>query len=105
MKPIFRKIILAFIFMLPFMAFSQEAMVKAEKEKAPASSRAQRKKAKQKWKEQRKGEMDQRKAVKEHHKKLQDKATRKRMKKEKKKAERLRANKKESGFVRWLKYR
>lgn len=103
MKAFFRKIILICICLVPFVINAQEAPQKADK--APANSRAQRKKAKQKWKENRKAEMDQKKAVKNHHKQLQTKETRKRMKREKRKAERLRTNKKESGIVRWFKYR
>ncbi len=103
MKTFFRKIILLFICLAPFVISAQEAAPKSDK--APATTRAQRKKAKQKWKENRKAEMDQKKAVKAHHKSIQSKETRKRMKREKRKAERLRSNKKESGIVRWFRYR
>lgn len=105
MKAVLRKIILVFICLMPFAMDAQEAMAKMEKENAPANSRAQRKKAKQKWKENRKLEREQKKAVKDHHKRLQSKETRKMMKREKRKAERLRSNKKESAFVRFFKYR
>ena len=103
MKTVLRKIILLVICLVPFVINAQEAQQKTDK--APASSRAQRKKAKQKWKENRKAEMDQKKAVKDHHKRLQTKETRKRMKREKRKAEKLRSNKKEPAIVRWFKYR
>lgn len=103
MKSVFRKIILSFILMMPLVVVAQDAQPKTEQ--SPATSRAKRKKAKQKWKEDRKMEMEQKKAIKEHHKRLQTKETRKRMKREKRKAEKLRANKKESRIVRWFKYR
>lgn len=102
MKLIFRKIIILFICFLPFVVSAQEAQ--PSKDKAPASSRAQRKKAKQKWKENRAIERAQAKAVKEHHKHLQTKKTNKRMRKEKRRSEKLRANKKEFFLVRWFKY-
>jgi hypothetical protein len=104
MKRIFHKFILVVIFLIPFTIVAQEAMVKAEKDKAPATSRAQRKKAKKKWKENRKSELGQKKAVKEHHKRLQTKETRKRMKREKRKSERLRAGKKESFFEKMFRH-
>jgi hypothetical protein len=91
------------IFLVPLMMHGQEQ--KPTQDKAPASSRAQRKVAKQKWKEQRKVDMEEKKAVKEHHKRLQTKQTRKRMKQEKKKGDKMRANKKEFFLVRWFKYK
>ncbi|MES2590302.1 MAG: hypothetical protein V4608_00365 [Bacteroidota bacterium] len=102
MNKIFRRIILVFICLLPFILNAQEAQPKGEK--APATSRAQRKKAKQKWKDSRKIEKEQRKAVKDHHKRLQSKETRKRMRREKRKSERLKMNKKEPKIVRLFKY-
>ncbi len=92
---------------MPFAALAQEAAIAKDKEKntAPASSRAQRKKAKQKWKEGRLAERDQAKAVKDYHKHLQSKDTKKRMRQEKKRSERLKTNKKESSIVRWFKYK
>lgn len=106
MKIFFRKIILLLICLVPMIAFAQDAPPSKDKEtdKAPATSHAQRKKAKQKWKEDRAIERGQAKAVKEHHKQLQTKKTNKRMLKEKRKSERLRANKKEFFLVRWFKY-
>lgn len=97
------KIVLLTMFALPAKhMYSQEAKAT---EKAPASSKAKRKKAKEKWKEDRKAEMEHKKMVKEHHKRIQTKETRKRMRAEKKKSEKLRANKRESFIVRWFKYR
>lgn len=101
MKSLSGKILLLFICLLPLSAISQEA----PKDKAPATSRVQRKAAKKKWKEQRKMEMEQKKAVKQHHKRIQTKETRKRMRKEKKKSDKMRANKREFFLVRWFKSR
>lgn len=102
MRKIFRLLLVLMLFALPVSMHAQEA---AAKDKAPATTAAQRKKAKQKWKEQRKIEKEQKKAVKEYHKGLQDKSTLKRMRKEKRKAEKLRQNKREFFLVRWFKYR
>jgi len=101
LKSIARKIALLFIVLMPVFSFSQEAKT----EKAPATTKAQRKKAKQKWKEDRKIEMEHKKMVKEHHKRLQTKETRKRMKQEKKKSDKYRENKREFFLVRWFKNR
>lgn len=79
---------------------AQEAAPK--KSESPATTRAKRKKAKQKWKEQRKIEMEQKKAVKQHHKRIQTKETRKRMKRERRKSDNLRKNKKEFFLIRWF---
>ncbi len=103
MNTILRKIILFLICLMPFFVIAQEQ--KSEKNKAPASTRAQRKSAKHKWKEGRKIEKEQKKAIKEHHKRIQTKETRKTMRKQKRKGERMRANKKESFLVRWFKYK
>ena len=99
----FRKIIIILIALAPFSIPAQEQ--KSEKDKAPASTHAQRKAAKKKWKEQRKIEMGEKKAIKEHHKRIQTKETRKRMRKEKKRGEKMRANKKEFFLIRWFKYK
>ena len=101
MKTILRKIILLFICLMPLVTLAQEQ--KSNKNEAPASTRAKRKAAKQKWKEQRKIEMEQKKAVKAHHKRIQTKGTRKQMRREKRKSEKLRANKKELFFIKWFK--
>jgi len=102
MKTFLRNIILVLICVMPLILSAQEAQ--STKDKAPATSRVQRKKAKQKWKENRNIERAQKKAVKEHHKNLQTKQTNKRMRKEKRRSEKLRTNKKEFFIVRWFKY-
>ena len=102
MKHFFRKFILLSICLMPFAVIAQEAK---SKDKPPASSRAQRKAAKLKWKEQRKEDMEHKKMVKEHHKRLQTKKTRKEMRKEKRKSEKLKTNKREFFLVRWFKYK
>lgn len=102
MKLFFRSFILLFFCLMPFIGIAQEAK---SKDKPPASSRAQRKVAKQKWKEQRQADKEHKKAVKAHHKRLQTKNTRKQMKKEKRKSEKLKANKREFFLVRWFKNR
>ncbi len=99
----FRKIIFLLIIIAPVSILAQEQ--KSEKDKAPASTHAQRKAAKIKWKEQRKIEMEEKKAIKEHHKRIQTKETRKRMRKEKHMGDKMRANKKEFFLVRWFKYK
>jgi len=103
MKNLFRKIILVLIIIAPISVIAQEQ--KSEKDKAPASTHAQRKAAKKKWKEQRKIEMEDKKAVKKHHKRIQTKETRKKMREEKHKGDKMRANKKEFFLIRWFKYK
>ncbi|MGQ0827707.1 MAG: hypothetical protein ACT4ON_04870 [Bacteroidota bacterium] len=102
MKLLFRICVLVFICLMPLGGTAQEAK---SKDKPPASSRAQRKAAKEKWKEQRQADKEHKKAVKAHHKRLQSKNTRKQMKKEKRKSEKLKANKREFFLVRWFKNR
>jgi hypothetical protein len=94
-------IIGSLIFLLPYTSLAQENT----KDKAPATSQVQKKAAKKKWKEQRKMEMEHEKAVKKHHKRLQQKKTLKTMRKEKQKGEKLRKNKREFFLVRWFKNR
>ncbi len=101
LKNLSKKIIVLFICFLPMVAVCQETKT----EKAPQTSKAQKKKAKQKWKEDRKMEMEHAKIVKQHHKRLQTKETRKRMKQEKKKSNKLRENKREFFLIRWFKFR
>jgi Ni/Co efflux regulator RcnB len=101
LKFIIRILFLSALLAAPVLAVSQEAKT----EKAPATTKAQRKKAKQKWKENRKIEMEHKKMVKEHHKRIQTKGTRKRMKEEKRKSDRYRENKREFFIVRWFKNR
>lgn len=100
MRSLYRKLIFLLICLMPLAVSAQEAPAK---DKAPATSRAQKKKAKKKWKEQRRVEKAEKKAIKAHHKRLQTKDTRKRMKQERKKGEKMRANKKEFFIVRWFK--
>lgn len=83
---------------MPLLASAQET--KTDKENSPAATKAQRKKAKQKWKEARIVERDNKKAVKDYHKRLQTKKTLKAMKKEKKKGDKMRENKKKNFFQR-----
>jgi hypothetical protein len=100
MKRFYRKLILLLVCFLPLAGLAQDAA--KEKQKAPSTSRAQRKAAKKKWKEQRRADIDQKKAVKQHHKRLQTKETRKRMKQEKRRSDKLRGNKREFFLVRWF---
>jgi hypothetical protein len=101
MKFLSRILTLLLIALLPLQALPQEQT----KDKAPATSRAQKKAAKKKWKEQRKMEKEHKKAVKQHHKRLQTKKTRKEMRKERRKGEKMRQNKREFFLVRWFKNR
>ncbi len=103
MKYIVRVIFFVFILTVPVYTIAQEA--KPSIENSPATTKAQRKKAKEKWKAQRKEEMTHKKEIKVHHKRIQSKDTRKRMRQEKRKSERLRTNKKEFFLVRWFKNR
>lgn len=101
MKTIFRKIIVLFICFMPMVVMAQEAKPAASG--APIANRAQRQKAKKKWKEDRTVERDNKKAIKDHHKRLQTKKTLKAMKKERRKGDKMRANKKENFFIRTFK--
>jgi Ni/Co efflux regulator RcnB len=103
MKTLLRKIIFLLICMSPFLLSAQKAQQDMDKDKAPANHRAQRKKAKQKWKEDRIIEKGQRDAVIAHDKKIQTKKTLKRMRQEKRKSEKLRANKRDPAIIRWFK--
>jgi Ni/Co efflux regulator RcnB len=99
-----KRILVLSLVLLPLLAAAQQAAAPPSG-KTPASSRAQHKEAKRKWKEQRKLERDNRKAIEEHHKRLQTKNTLKRMKKNHNKGERMRENRKEFFLVRWFKYK
>jgi|SRR3954462_633571 hypothetical protein len=101
----FRRLILLLICLAPLMTVAQEQKPAADKGQSPSTTRAQRKKLKKKWKEERRIKRDEKKAVKDHHKRIQTKETRKRMKAERKKGDKLRANKKEPWIVRKFKYR
>ena len=82
-----------------------EAQEKKQESKGAISAKVQRRAARQKWKDQRKTERAQKKAVAAHHKRLQTKKTLKSMKQQKKKSDRLRDNKREPFFVRWFKFK
>jgi len=101
MNPTFRRLIILFICCIPFSVVAQETKAK----EAPANSRAKRKIAKQKWKEQRKADRDHKKAVKAHHQSLQSKKTRKQMRAEKRKSDKFNTNRRDFFLVRWFKYR
>ncbi|MGZ4034053.1 MAG: hypothetical protein ACXVPU_16195 [Bacteroidia bacterium] len=101
MKLFFRISFAFFILLMPLSALAQDNA----KEKVPASSRAQRKIAKEKWKQQRKDDRDHKKMVKDHHKQIQTKQTRRSMRKEKRKSDKLRSNKREFFLVRWFRFR
>ncbi len=101
MRYFFRIITAMLICLLPLTTLAQEQT----KDKAPATSRAQKKAAKKKWKEQRKMEKEHAKAVKKHHKRIQEKKTRKVMRKERRKGEKMRKNKREFFLIRWFKNR
>lgn len=97
-----KKILLPLILILPIALFAQDNSGNSEQQKTP-TSRAQRKLAKQKWKEERAKKRDDRKMVKQHHKRLQTKTVQKRMKKNKKKSERVNDNRREFFLKRWFK--
>ena len=98
MKSLTRITLLLLLFWMPLMLKAQDENNKDKN--SPIENRAKRKKAKKNWKESRIIERDNKKAIKEHHKKLQTKKTLKAMKKEKKKSNRYRANKKSNFFTR-----
>lgn len=91
---------LLFIFS-PLSISAQDSGNSEQTQKVP-KNRAQRKLAKQKWKEERAKKRDDKKMVKEHHKRLQTKKVNKRMKKNKKKSERVNENKREFFLKRWF---
>jgi hypothetical protein len=74
-----------------------------ENKSTPLSKSAKRKKAKKEWKEHRKLEMEEKKAIKEHHKRIQTKETRKKMKQSKRKSIRVNEHKREFFLKRWFK--
>ncbi len=95
-----RSLFLILIVSVPLSLRAQEG---GEKQKDPPTTRAQRKAERQKWREQRKQEKADRKAVKEHAKMLQDKKTLKRMKRDQRKSDRLNQNRKEFFLIRMFK--
>lgn len=106
MKNHFRKIIVLLICLTPLAVSAQVVKEsKGESNKGAVSAQVQRRAAKEKWKQQRLEERAQKKAIKEHDKRLQTKKTRKQMREERKKSDKLRANKRESFFVRLFKYK
>lgn len=76
---------------------------KTEKKNDVESARMKRQKARREWKAKRKQEHSDRKAIRQHEKRLQTKATRKRMKKDRRKANRVNQNKKEFFLIRLFK--
>ena len=87
----------------PVLLFGQVKSEQKDKgSSAPLSTRAQRKKAKKEWKENRKREWDNKKKIKEHDKKFQTKKTLRRMKRDKRKAQLNNEHKKEIFIRRWF---
>ncbi len=80
-------------------AFKHQGKTKAEIQKEKYIEREERKEAR----EQRKLRRLEKKMIKQHHKKLQDKKTYKRMKKSRKKATMYNENKREFFLKRWFK--
>lgn len=101
MKSLVRILLLTFLLSAPTLIHAQTENNKDKN--SPMENRLKRKKAKQKWKEDRIRERDNKKAVKDYHKKLQSKKTLKNMKKEKRKSDKYRANKKDNFFIRIFK--
>ncbi len=100
-KRYFRFCTLFLIYLFPLSMVAQEKA----KDLAPATTRAQRKAAQKKWKQFRNDERDQKKAVREYHKRIQTKQTIKMMRQERQKGEKMRINKREFILVRWIKSR
>ena len=103
MKMLLKIVVLFFILnAIPAMA-QDKPTSKEEKKNEVANARAKRKKVKTQWKETRKKEKSDKRAVRHQEKKLQTKATRKRMKKSRQKANRVNQNKKEFFLIRMFK--
>ncbi len=101
---LFLKLFFLFSFFLSVPAFSQDKTeAKTEKKNDVETARMKRKKAKAEWKERRKQDKAEKKAIRDHEKQLQTKATRKRMHRDQRKAARNNANKKEFFLVRLFK--
>ena len=98
---IFLKLFLLFFLFVSAPAFSQET--KADKKNDVENARAKRKKAKAEWKAKRAEERSDKRAVRNHEKRLQTKATRKRMHKDQRHANRINQNKREFFLIRWFK--
>ena len=99
-KAFFRKIIVVILLLFPITIIAQETKTE---NKGAVSSHAQRKAARQKWKDERTKERDEKKAISNHAKRLQTKKTLKSMKAEKRKSDKYRNNKKEFFLIRWFK--
>ena len=106
MKNCLRKIIVVLICLLPLSIAAQTVKEsKGESNKGAVSAGVQRQAAKEKWKKQRREDRAQKKAIKEHDKRLQTKKTRKQMREERRKSDKLRANKREPFLIRLFKYK
>ncbi len=104
MKLFVRIFFLLFLFIsVPALAQDNSAPNKEEKKNEVMSARMKRQKAKKEWKEKREKERADQKAVRDHEKRLQTKATRKRMHRDQRKANRINQNKKEFFLIRLFK--
>ncbi|HEY4797602.1 MAG TPA: hypothetical protein VII99_00850 [Bacteroidia bacterium] len=95
-----------FLFLLasaPVMSQDNSTDAKTEKKNDVENARIKRKKAKAEWKAKRNQERADKKAVRDHEKRLQTKATRKRMHKDQRKANRINQNKKEFFLIKLFK--
>ena|ERR1035437_6155901 len=86
-------------------SFSQDkpSDTKTEKKNDVVSARTKRQKAKAEWKEKRKQDRAEQKAIRNHEKQLQTKAVRKRMRKDRQRANRTNQNKKQFFLIRLFK--
>lgn len=96
-----KKIFITLMFIIPF-AIASHAQESSGEQKAPPTSKAQRRIAKRQWKEQRLKDMEEKKKIKEHHKRIQTKETRKKMKRDARKAQRVNEHKREFFLKRWF---
>ena len=99
---IFMRLIFFLFLFVSTAAFSQEGGGESKKNEVE-NRKAKRKKDKAEWNARREKEHGSNKAVKNHEKRLQTKATRKRMKKNRKKAARNNQHKREFFLIRWFK--
>jgi hypothetical protein len=98
------KIFLLFFLFASVPVFAQDnTSSKEEKKNEVISAKMKRQKAKKEWKEKRNKERADKKAVRDHEKRLQTKATRKRMHRDQRKADRHNQNKKEFFLIRLFK--
>ena len=104
MKILLQLFFFFFLFVsIPVMSQDNGSDAKTEKKNDVESARIKRQKARSEWKEKRKTERADRKAVRYHEKQLQTKATRKRMRKDRQKANRTNQNKKQFFLFRLFK--